>query len=179
MSLRVLFFMLILLSQMVLGEVVASKPDHIKSDAWNKVEPYLLPEDHTLKPLLDAIFSKSRANLSLKTMKKAGFVEAHPRRWTHLIVTTHPDVPGYVFKIYLDAQRYYNGIKEYEQWLKRIKGVHLIRDEIERRGWQDTFKTPKKWIYILPAEPSPPKEFIRKDFILVEEDMNIFDHKKN
>ena len=32
---------------------------------------------------------------------------------------------------------------------------------------------------MLPEDPSPPKQFIRKDFILVEEDMNLLDKESN
>lgn len=112
-------------------------------------------------------------------MKKAGFINPYSRKWTHLVVTKHPEVPGYVFKVYLDAQRYFKGKKEYDYWLQRIEGVLMIKTEIEKRGWEEIFKTPTKWIYALPAEPSPPKEFKRKNFILVEEEMDIFDTQEN
>ena len=156
-----------------------SKPSHIQDNVWNQVEPFLLPEDHPIKPVLDKIFTQSRATLSIKSMKQAGFINPYPRKWTHLIVTRHPEVPGYIFKIYLDAQRYFKGKKEYEHWLQRIEGVRLIKEEIEDRGWEHAFKTPIKWIYALPSEPSPPKEFKRKNFILVEEDMEILDTNAN
>jgi len=156
-----------------------TKPDHIEEDVWNRVEPHLLPEDHPIKPVLDKIFSESRAILGIKSLKKAGFIKPFARKWTHLVVTRHPDVPGYIFKLYLDAQRYFKGKKEYDHWLERIEGVTMIKTEIQKRGWTDTFKTPIKWIYALPAEPSPPKEFKRKNFILVEQDMDILGTQEN
>ncbi len=152
---------------------------HVDDTTWTIVKPYLLPEQLPLKAKLDALFSASRVTLSLDSMKKAGFINPKPREWTRLIVTKHPDFPGYIFKIYLDAQRYHKNKPEYIQWIQRIKGVAAIQKEIDKRGWQNDFKTPKKWIYQLPDEPSPPKQFVRKNFILVEEDMDILDHDSN
>jgi len=155
------------------------RPSHISKKVWNRIQTFLLPEDHPAKPILDQLFKQARATLSVKSMKKAGFQNPIPRKWTHLIVTKHPNVPGIVFKLYLDAQRYFKGKKEYEHWLERIQGVNLIKGEVAKRGWENQFKTPKKWIYILPKDPAPPKEFYRKDCILVEEDMDLYDDKAN
>lgn len=152
---------------------------YVEDDVWTLVTPYLLPENLPIKEKLDLLFSNSRATLSVKSMKKAGFSNPEPREWTRLIVTKHPDFPGYVFKLYLDAQRYHKDKPEYEQWIQRIKGVAKIQQLIDKMGWNDMFKTPKKWIYPLLEEPSPPKEFIRKNFILVEEDMELLDRNEN
>lgn len=165
---------------LLLGSVeAASQPSYVNPKVWAQVSPYLLPDDHPVKPILDTIFSTSRATLGLKTMKKAGFEKAYPQQWTHVIVTRHPDVPGYVFKIYLDAQRYFRDKPEYVQWLERVQGAELIRETIALWGWGDKFKVPRKWIYLLPEYPAPPKEFLRKNFILVEEDMQIYSQKDN
>jgi hypothetical protein len=51
----------------------------------------------------------------------------------------------------------------------------LINREIAIHHWEKLFKTPKKWIYLLPEYPAPPKEFIRKNFILIEEDVYTLD----
>ncbi|MGA8164173.1 MAG: hypothetical protein WB791_03995 [Waddliaceae bacterium] len=151
----------------------------VPKEIWESLVPYFLPEDHPIKGHLDEIFSQARVILSIPSMEKAEFLHPKPRKWTHLIVTKHPDIPGYIFKVYLDAQRYHKKKPEYVHWLERIQGASKIQNEIDRRHWQHLFKVPKKWIYPLPLHPSPPKEFIRKDFILVEEDMNIYDEGEN
>lgn len=155
------------------------KPDDIRENTWNRIEPHLLPENHAIKPALDALFSASRATLCLESLESAGFINPKVREWTHIVVTKHPDIPGYIFKIYLDAQRCFNNKKEYDYWLMRIEGVRAIKEELQRRNWEDRFKTPTKWMYMLPQEPAPPEEFIKKDFILVEEDMDIYDDEQN
>lgn len=156
-----------------------SRSPHVPKNVWNRLAPYFLPENHPIKRFLDQIFSNSRVILSIKSMKKAGFIHPKPRKWTHLIVTKHSDFPGYIFKVYLDAQRYYKNKPEYLHWLERIQGASKIQAEINRHHWQHFFKVPKKWIYPLPPNPSPPKEFLRKNFILVEEDMDIYDEETN
>ncbi len=151
----------------------------ISQEIWNKVAPYLIPDSHPVKLQLDAIFSSSRAILNMKTLRAAGFHASNPRRFTRLVVATHPAVPGYVFKIYLDAQEYHKNKTEYENWIMRIQGIQAVQKQIEEHGLQNFFRLPTKWIYALPSMPSPPKEFLRKNFILVETDMNIYSNEEN
>lgn len=172
MLLRTLLFIFILSVQ---TEYLFSIPISIK----NKVVPYLLPADHPAKEILDQIFSKSRAILNEKEMEKAGFIKPIPRKYTHLLVVKHPKLKGYVIKAYLDAQRYFKNQPEYEHWIKRIQGAHLIRQYVEENELNGLFKVPQKWIYILPNQPTPPAEFLKKYTILIEEDMHILSRKAN
>jgi len=150
-----------------------------KETSLAQIIPYLLPQTHPLHEQLEKIFTSSRVILNLKTLKKAGFTKCKPRKFTRLLVTTHPNTPGYIYKLYLDAQKYYKKLPEYEYWLMRVKGANLILKEIRELGLEEYFKVPKKWIYQLPHSPSPPSEFLRKDFILVEEDMGLYNEKEN
>lgn len=141
--------------------------------------PYLLPSEHPLKAKLDAIFTKSRVLLSVETMKQAGFTPVVPRKFTRLIVSTHPDLKGYIVKVYLDTQRYYKQKPEYFWWKKRIKGAKAIAAFIEKKGLTHLYKVPKKWIYKLPKSPAAPFEFEAKNTILVEEDMELLSAEEN
>lgn len=143
------------------------------------VEDYLLPEDHPIKPFLDSVFTSFRATFNLSTLKKAGFKKAKPRKYTKLIVTKHRGLPGYVFKLYLDAQRYHKDLPEHHMWVLRIQGAEKIRKEIVNRGYEKWFKVPRKWIYALPKHPSPPIGYYTKRYILIEEDMEIFPNDEN
>lgn len=158
-----------------------TEPAYIQATAKVRhlVAPYLLPPDSPVKPILDQIFSSSRVLLSLETMKAAGFSPVKPRKFTHLIVTKHPALPGYVIKAYLDSQRYYKKMTEYEIWIKRIQGAQSIQNLINNQGWNHLFKVPQKWIYELPKKPAAPSEFIPKYYILVEEDMELVSQEKN
>lgn len=152
-----------------------------KSDAKaiKRLEPYLLPNDHPIKASLDRLFGSSRVLLNLKTLRAAGFVTDGPRKFTKIIVATHPDFPDYIFKLYLDAQRFEKPLAFHEYLMQRIDGAHLLQKEIDKNGWQSLFKVPNKWIYALPASPSAPSEFMAKNFLLVEDNMQIYSDEQN
>jgi hypothetical protein len=155
--------------------VLADSPNpYVKDKDWKKVEPFLMPDDHPIKQQLDDFFSQSRAILSIKTMEKAGFENVFSQEHSHIVVTKHPEFPGYIFKIYLDAHRYYLNKPEFFFYILRAQGAQKIQKLLDEKDWNAYIKVPKKWIYALPIEPSPPEELIRKNFILVEEDMDIY-----
>lgn len=147
----------------------------------NEVIPnaFLIPDSHPIKAQLDELFSCSRVILNLKTLARAGFVFSKPRPFTHLIVAKHPAFPGYLFKLYLDAQRYHKNKPEEYFWMQRIEGALLVRHAITIYQLQDYVKVPQKWIYQLPKKPKAHKGYMTKKFILVEEDMNLLSDKEN
>lgn len=151
----------------------------LSADLREDLASYLLPNDHPAKPTLDAIFSSSRVLKNLESLVEAGFVKSRHRKFSHLIVTRHPDLPGYIFKIYLDSQRFHSMKPEYELWKLRIQGANLIRQEIINRGLTSEMKVPQKWIYILPDEPAPNHDYYPKYTILFEEDMDLIPSEEN
>lgn len=169
----------LILALFLVGSHTCTYADESPQRVQQKVAPYLLPDDHFIKPTLDAIFGNMRATLNLKTLVKAGFNKTHPRQFTGLIITKHPGVPGFVFKLYLDAQRYHKEQPEYYYWILRIQGVQRIEEVIAAYGLESLFKCPKKWIYALPKDPKPPEGYLDKSYILVEEDMDLMSSKAN
>lgn len=159
-----------------IGELHAKQPSPQTREA---VTPYLLPSNHPLKSILDEIFSQRRVLLNLKTLEKAGFDKAKPNLFTDLIVTRHPKMPGYVFKLYLDAQRYHKGMLEHEIWLQRIQGAQKVHHFLKLYNLENQFKVPQKWIYAVPEKPRAPKGYDAKHYILIAEDMQIFDKAEN
>ncbi len=153
--------------------------DGIDLSVLKQGHPYVLPKNHPIHASLDALFLQSRAILNLKTLKKAGFQASKPRKFTKLIIAKHPSFPGYLFKLYLDAQRHYKDLPEYYYWAARIEGAQLIRKCIKEHHWQEHFKVPHKWIYVLPKAPKKFKSYPIKHTILVEEDMTLFSDKEN
>lgn len=148
--------------------------NHVPQEAWSIVEPYLIPENHPVKAKLDKIFKKSRAIRSLKSLDKAGFVNRFPPSHSKAVVIRHRDIPGYIFKIYTDDRlTYYRNEPEYVTWMLRARGARLIRNEIKKQGWGAYFKAPKKWIYALPPKPEADKKHLQKNFILVENEMDL------
>lgn len=152
---------------------------YVSEHVWEKVSPYLMPKKHPLKRRLNAMFSQARVLKGMKSLWLAGFTPAAPQKSTGVIVTKHKDMPGYIFKIYADNQRTVFRQPEYIDWIGRASGAEYLRQEIAAAGWDDYFKAPKKWIYALPADPTGTHPHTQKNFILVEEDMEILSPKKN
>lgn len=152
---------------------------YVAEEVWEKVEPYLMPNKHPLKRQLNAMFSQARVLKSMKSLWLAGFIPAAPQKSTGVIVTRHKDMPGYIFKLYADNQNTVFCQPEYIDWIGRASGAEYIRQEIAAAGWDDYFKSPKKWIFALPPLPAGSNPHTQKNFILVEEDMEILSLKKN
>jgi hypothetical protein len=148
-------------------------------DPFMRVAPYMIAEDHPIKQDLDAFFSQERWIFNEKTLKSAGFSSYNPRKFSRVVVAKHDLFPGYVFKMYMDVQRYQSGVPEWELWALRVEGSNLVREILTDMGWDDWMKTPHKWIYCLPAEPKPPKGYVPKRYILVQEDMDLLSAEEN
>lgn len=154
------------------------KPPYIPQEMWDRVKPYFLPPNSSIKAQLDAIFTSQRVLLSLDGFKKAGFSKYKMREWSHAVVAKHPKLQGVVIKAYLDTEKLFI---DWERWIARIEGAQGVRTCIERHGYEKYFTVPLKWIYPLPAEPSPPlsPEYSRKNFILVAQEIAILKKQDN
>lgn len=142
---------------------------------WEQMQPYLLPEDHPLKNVLDRIFTKERVTASFESLEKAGFKCKPLRKWNNAIVARHKNIKGYVFKMYSDDQV---GFPDFPFWFARIQGAEHIRKSIAKLGYQHIFKVPRKWLYQLPSEPLSQNPHER-NFILICEDMKILSKEGN
>ncbi len=169
----VLLFLLFFSHLSASGEI--ERNPYVDPAIWEQVSPYFLPADSSVKKKLDAIFSSSRALFNLQSLKDAGFTKIIHRPCSHAYVMTHPKLKGYVIKLFTDQQQFV----DWEAWVHRIHGAQCIRNAIKRHGYQHHFKVPKKWIYPLPAEPSPPPDSQRKNFILVAKEMKLLEKRDN
>jgi hypothetical protein len=147
----------------------------VDEETWNTLSPYFLPENSPLKAELDEIFGKRRVLSSRKSMIKSGFTLIS-RSTDKVVVARHLYLKGYLIKAYLDDME----APDWYWFKKRIDGVRTIQEKINLCGYQRIMKTPKKWIYPLPAYPTPligaP---YHKNFILVVEELDILDKKHN
>lgn len=152
---------------------------NVSEEVWEEVRPYMLPEGHPAWPKLNRIFCRSRATQSSEHFKKAGFRRWRPGRWSRVSASSHPEAPEYFIKAYCDVE--IGIIYDWKKWIHRIKGAETIRACIKEYQLQRDFKVPHKWIYPLPKHPSPPKssQYLRKNFILVCENMRILEHSAN
>jgi hypothetical protein len=153
------------------GQSIPYQRNSIDSASWEVAKPFLIPENHPMKAKLDAIFSKTRATISIHTFKEAGFKYLPLRKWDNVIVAWHSKLKGHLVKVYLDDQI---GIPDLETLIQRIYGAEKIRAAINEFGYQKMFKVPRKWLYPLPDLPASLPGLQRKKFIIIEEDMNLY-----
>lgn len=149
---------------------------HVPANVWNLLKPVFLPENHPLKPKLDRLFSK-RVTRDESSMRKAGFIDPKPKKYSETVVTQHKDIKGYFFKLFLDNQEEVHD--SWEALSNRVMGSLYIQDALDRYDVNHLFCVPKKWMYPLSAEPSPPPSMVRKNFVVVETAIDIFTGKEN
>lgn len=150
------------------------KPAHVDTGVWNQLTPHFLPEDHPIKAKLDTIFS-ARATQNTASLKKAGFIDPEPRKYSRTVVTRHPRLKGFVIKLYTDD----SPLNDAFELLLRVTGANYTRDAINRFGYQSIFAVPKKWIYPLPESRLSTDGSYPKNFILIAEDMNVLERSDN
>ncbi len=148
---------------------------HISPEVWHLVKPYLLPSNHPIKRNLDALFGQKRVTQNLRSLEEAHFTRCYIRGYSKLVVTEHSMIRGYWLKLFIDDQ----DISDFPAFINRIEGALAIQDAIIGHGYEKHFVVPKKWIYPLPAEPSPSPGSFRKNFILVAEDMDLYKKSDN
>lgn len=133
--------------------------------------PYLLPTTHPAKPILDVIFSQSRAIANKETFANAGFITLHAQPSSYIRVAKHPAIPGYLLKVYLDTIVELKRGRVGWQWLTdRCIGAENIKKLIKKKKLQ-FFTVADKWIYPLPPEPKPQEP--AQPIVLLVRDMNL------
>lgn len=154
------------------------KTRYVTQEVWDYVKPYFMPINHPIKSKLDRMCSEKRFIQSPETFKKAGFKRYNPGRVSHIMASSNPKLQGYFIKAFSDEQK---GISDWQKLTHRIIGAKSITKYITENNYKNQFSVPKKWIYPLPANPSPPRtsQYERKNFILVCEDMRILTHEAN
>lgn len=156
------------------------RPLHVEQEAWDAVQGYLMPDNHPCKPTLDRLANNVRFTQNPQTMKRSGFSRGERvGHWSRVCASPHVEMPKYYFKVYCDNEIY---IKyDWKRWIHRCQGARLIDQCIKRNHLQSLFKVPRKWIYCLPKDPGPPnnEHYLRKNFILVCDNMRICEHSEN
>jgi len=175
-------YRVVILSLMLFSSLLYSyeRPEHISPKIWNQVSPYFLPEEHPIKHYLDEIFLKRRTLHSKQEVAESDFTLLEDKEYD-LMVAKHSQFPGYLIKFYYDYHEVSRlGTRgEWPLWIKRIQGIGRVKRSIAAHKFGHLVKVPQKWIYPLPPEAVEPfpyedgRKNFRKNFILVEEDMEI------
>jgi hypothetical protein len=128
-----------------------------------QIAPHLLPTDHPINPMLDQIFSNGHATDTPETLREAGFVILNGHTGSFVTVASHPAIPGYIFKLYLNSEtRHKIGKPERpypELLISRCIGAKKIKNLILKKQIQH-FIVPDKWIYPLPFGHLMPQSII-------------------
>lgn len=140
-----------------------------------QISPFLLPLDHPAKPVLDQIFSSFRATANDQALLDAGFYinSIQPRSFVRIL--SHPLLPGFLFKAYVDAEvRTKKNLASWEWLVKRCQGAAAVRTIIKKKQIK-LFTVPDKWIYLLPEGPNDlvDSSHTRHLALLVVTDMNL------
>lgn len=146
----------------------------LDSKMKDRMEPYLMPLTHPLKPILDTIFSQGRVIQDENSLTAAGFIIKHRMPNTHILVVKHPAIEGYLFKIYPDSELHLKDGKPGWYWLcNRCEGAERIRKLIKKKKIQ-FFTVPDKWIY-----PLPPTANAKQPIVLIVTDMQLVSSEEN
>lgn len=153
----------------------------VPAEIRKEIEPYLLPSNHPVKPVLDQIFQASRVTLNSNSLKKAGFEILFSQPRSYIRVVSHPKLLGYLLKINLDSElRLKKDLPEWKWFIRRCEVAEIIQKVIKTKKLK-YFKVPKKYIYVLPERPMPPidPKYARKYVLLVVERMNLISSQEN
>lgn len=147
----------------------------LKKAALHKTSPHMLPKKHTLRPILDEIFRSPRVMTNATSFAKAGFITIDIRHHNHMRVARHPDLPGYLVKVFLNSEspkskRALNNMN----FRQRCASADVIRRLIKKHAITH-FTVPDKWVY---APPFSKKRTSHRSLILVVTDMNIVSYKE-
>lgn len=151
-------------------------PTTISPQEWEIIAPLLLPDNHPQKASLDAIFSLGRPIRDLDSLKKAGFSIITKGHWSDTIIATHSKVDGLFFKMFTEDMAHIN---EFSRLIARIQGALYAQEIVTKHKWNKLFKIPRKWLYLIPDDPTPIFGIPPKRMILVAEDMRLLSKKES
>lgn len=146
-----------------------------------EISRYLLPSDSPYTPLMDQLFSSSRATYNSSTLQQAGFKILHEQPRSFITVASHPALPGVLIKLYYDTElRRKYGDPGWKWFARRCSGAEIIRNVIAKKHIK-YFTVPFKYIYVLPPQTIPLKSptVDPKLAVLVVQDMQLVDEELN
>lgn len=136
------------------------------------IKPFLLPLDHPMYPVLQSIFTKYSVIKNASSLRKAGFTIVHSQKKSFIKVLSHPELKGYLLKVYTDSERNIpHGHPGWRRFALRCSVAQKIKKIIVRHKIRH-FVVADKWIYPLP--PPSKHRSARQPVVLIVKDMNIY-----
>ena len=139
--------------------------------------PYLLPETHPTKPILDTIFTSSDVIKNDTTLMNAGFRILFTQKKSFIRVVSHPLLKGYLLKLYPNSERRIG--KGPSGW-KRLTARCIVAEKIKRIIKEKkihTFVVADKWLYPLPVPKHQNSK--QQPVVLIVKNMNIYSRKES
>jgi hypothetical protein len=153
----------------------------ISSEMREFMTPFILPYDHPIKPMMDALFTGTRVIQDADTLEYAGFKILSQNKRSYIKIVKHPLLPDHLLKIYTDDElRIKKKIPSWKWLVQRCQGAKQVRQVIQTLNLLH-FQVPNKWLYPLPPTPSPPvgPNYFPKPVVLVVDKINLVSTKKN
>jgi leucyl-tRNA synthetase len=156
MNKKILFLSLLLIIQWValvdLGAHNLNSLSYIQEKLIHDATPYVLPNNHPLKPIMDSLFSSRDVIKEEEQLAKAGFITLKAQKTSGIRIVKHAKLKGHIIKLYLDSQEHHRLAYSQQDWLiQRCRGAALIKEIIKNNRLQD-FTVPNKWLYKLPQQ---------------------------
>ena len=154
---------------------------YITAEEKELIRPFLLPIDHPMRPNMDAIFLPARAVVDKNAFLNAGFDILFLQPRSFIAVGRHPLLPDYLIKANFDTTlELKDDVPAWQWFVQRCVGVGQVEKIIQKYKIKHCV-TPKKYIYPLPPEPSPPDSvnYSRKTIVLLVDDMHLVDEETN
>lgn len=137
--------------------------------------PYLLPSTHRLKPILDSLFPAQTVIQDAHSLEKAGFILFRVKKSSGIYLVKHPQLPGYLIKLYPLSQSDHREDMSKQNWLiQRCRGAAKFRKLIREHHIQH-FVAPKKWLYELPKLSG---QKTKRTFVVIETFMHLVSEKE-
>ena len=139
--------------------------------------PYLLPETHPTKPILDSIFTSSDVIKNDTTLINAGFKILFSQKKSFIRVVSHPLLEGYLLKLYPNSER---RIEKGPAGWKRLTVRCIVAEKIKRiikEKKVHTFVVADKWLYPLPVPKH--RNSKQQPIVLIVKNMNIFGRRES
>ena len=138
----------------------------LEGDIDQITKPYLLPENHPVKLILDAIFFVEGILKNEKSLANAGFITLFSQPTSFIKVVKHPAAPGFIFKLYLESEKRLKRGKPGWVWLtNRCVGAERIKAIIKQKKIRH-FCVADKWLYRIPNGQEQPLILVAKDMEL-------------
>lgn len=133
--------------------------------------PYIIPSAHPLKTILDEVFYPKDVINSDDSLDTSNFEILVTRRGSGLRVVKHPQLKGYLVKLFLKSDLRWKWRILQQNLIQRCATAAKIRTLIAKHKIE-FFTVPEKWLYEVPDQ-------MKQTFVLIVQDMRLVSRKKS